>query len=116
FSTDLDAETKQRIQRGQLLTELLKQPQYSPYAVWQMYAMLLAATKGCFDNLPLAKVKPATEALLQTLSTKHAKLTETLNTGDKPTDDQNETITKIAQEIAKSYAGEPSKTQSKDKE
>ncbi|HEY1064180.1 MAG TPA: F0F1 ATP synthase subunit alpha, partial [Candidatus Saccharimonadales bacterium] len=53
FSTDLDAETRQTIERGQRLTELLKQPQYSPYAIWQMYAMLLAATKGVFDKVPL---------------------------------------------------------------
>src|SRR5438552_1002004 len=35
FSTDLDKETKHRIQRGQRLTELLKQPQYSPMSVWE---------------------------------------------------------------------------------
>jgi F-type H+-transporting ATPase subunit alpha len=105
FSTDLDAETRQTIERGQRLTELLKQPQYSPYAIWQMYAMLLAATKGAFDKVPLDKVKPAEEALFRELKSKHAKLTDAINTGDKPTDEQNDTILKVAKEIVKAYTG-----------
>ena len=46
FSTDLDADTRHTIERGQRLTELLKQPQYSPYAIWEMYSVLYAATNG----------------------------------------------------------------------
>jgi F-type H+-transporting ATPase subunit alpha len=108
FSTDLDAETRQTIERGQRLTELLKQPQYSPYAIWQMYAMLLAATKGVFDKVPLDKVKVAEEALFRELKGKHAKLIEKVNTGDKPTDDQNDTILKLAKEVTKPYVGKES--------
>ena len=104
FSTDLDAETRQRIERGQRLTELLKQPQYSPYAVWEMYAMLLAATSGAFDTVPLDKIKAAEEALFRELTAKHKKLIETVNSGDKVADDAQKTILKIAKDIAKSYS------------
>ncbi|MGH7250055.1 MAG: F0F1 ATP synthase subunit alpha, partial [Minisyncoccia bacterium] len=76
FSTDLDAETRHRIERGQRLTELLKQPQYSPYAVWQMYAMLLAATEGCFDVVPLDKIKSAEDSLLRELKHDNPKVVE----------------------------------------
>jgi F-type H+-transporting ATPase subunit alpha len=103
FSTDLDEQTRQTIERGQRLTELLKQPQYTPKSVWEMYCSLLAATKGCFDKVPLERVKAAEEALLNELKSKHAKLAEALNTGDKPTDEQNDQIVKVAQTIAKSY-------------
>src|SRR5579864_7508906 len=48
FSTDLDEETRHTIERGQKLTELLKQPQYSPYSIWEMYVSLYAANNGCF--------------------------------------------------------------------
>ena len=106
FSTDLDPETRHTIERGQRLTELLKQAQYAPYAIWQMYASLLAATKGCFDKVPLEKVKLAEEALHRELKAKHAKLTEAVNTGDKPTDDQNDAIVKVATSVASSYASE----------
>lgn len=103
FSTDLDDETRQTIERGQRLTELLKQPQYSPYAVWEMYASLYAATNGAFDKVPVEKIKLAQEALLRELKAKHAKLIEAINTGDKPKDDQNEIVLKVAQSVAESY-------------
>jgi proton translocating ATP synthase F1 alpha subunit len=103
FSTDLDADTKQSIERGQRLTELLKQPQYTPYAVWQMYAMLLAATNGLFDKVPLDKVKTAEAALLRDLKHGEAKIIEALNTGAEPTDEHKEKILKLAKSVTKAY-------------
>jgi F-type H+-transporting ATPase subunit alpha len=103
FSTDLDPETRQTIERGQRLTELLKQPQFSPYAVWEMYASLYAAGQGTLDQVPIEKIKPAQDALLRELKTKHAKLIETLNSGDKPTDTQNEQLLKVAKSVAETY-------------
>ena len=94
FSTDLDAETRQTIERGQRLTELLKQPQYSPYSIWEMYTSLYAANNGCFDEVPLDKVKLAEEAIHRELKAKHAKLTDELNTGDKPTEAQSAAVLK----------------------
>jgi F-type H+-transporting ATPase subunit alpha len=109
FSTDLDPETRQIIERGQRLTEVLKQAQYSPYSIWEMYSSLFATTQGVFDHVPLEKIKPAEEALHRELKSKHAKLTEALNTGDKPTDQQNEAVLKVAKSIADSYNETPKK-------
>lgn len=109
FSTDLDPETRQTIERGQRLTELLKQPQYTPYAIWEMYTSLLAANNGCFDHVPLEKVKAAESALHRELKNKHAKLIEELNTGDKPTDAQNATVLKVAKAVTESYKSETKK-------
>jgi F-type H+-transporting ATPase subunit alpha len=103
FSTDLDEQTRHTIERGQRLTELLKQPQYSPYAIWEMYTLLYAATNGCFDAVPIDKIHAAADALLREVKSKHAKLTETLNTGDKPSDTDNETVLKTAKAVAKTY-------------
>jgi F-type H+-transporting ATPase subunit alpha len=103
FSTDLDPETRHTIERGQRLTELLKQPQYTPHAIWEMYSCLYAAGQGLFDAIPLDKVKLAEEALYRELKSKHASLTEALNTGDKPTDAQNETLLKVAKAITDTY-------------
>ncbi len=109
FSTDLDAETRQTIERGQRLTELLKQAQYTPYAIWEMYSSLLAATNGVFDKVPIEKVKLAEEALHRELKSKHAKLVDAVNTGDKPSDDQNEAILKVAKSVASSYVADAEK-------
>lgn len=109
FSTDLDPETRQTIERGQRLTELLKQHQYSPMAIWEMYSVLYSANNGAFDEVPVEKIKAAQESLLRELKSKQAKLTESLNTGDKPTDAQNEALLKIAKQIANSYKAAPKK-------
>ncbi len=103
FSTDLDPETRHTIERGQRLTELLKQPQYSPYSIWEMYVSLYAATNGAFDDVPVEKVKQAQDALLREFKTKQAKLTDALNTGAAPTDAQNEQILKHAKSVLSTY-------------
>jgi len=113
FSTDLDEETRHIIERGQRLTELLKQPQYTPYAIWQMYAVLHAANSGAFDKVALNKVELAKEALLRELKSKHAKLIEAINTGDKPTEAQDATILKVANSVAASYGEKPKKEEKK---
>lgn len=109
FSTDLDPETRQTIERGQRLTELLKQGQYSPYSIWEMYSSLLAATSGAFDKVPLEKIKSAEEALHRELKSKHAKLTDALNTGGKPTDADNEAVLKVAKSVAATYVDKAAK-------
>lgn len=109
FSTDLDPETRQTIERGQRLTELLKQHQYSPMAIWEMYSILYAANNGAFDKVPVEKIKVAQDSLLRELKSKQSKLTDAINTGDKPTDAQNETVLKVAKKIAESYKEIPKK-------
>jgi F-type H+-transporting ATPase subunit alpha len=103
FSTDLDAETKQRIERGQRLTELLKQPQFSPYSTWQMYVMLLSATKGAFDKVSVDKIKIAEAALFREFKNKHKKLLEDIDKGLVPDDEGQQTIIKLAEQVADSY-------------
>jgi F-type H+-transporting ATPase subunit alpha len=83
FSSDLDADTKQKIERGQRLTELLKQPQYSPLSVWEQTASLIAATEGAFDTVPVEHIKKAQHALLSQLWSEKRKDMETLDKGDK---------------------------------
>lgn len=103
FSTDLDEETKQRLGRGERLTELLKQPQYSPLSVWEQTAVLLAANEGCFDKVPLEKIKDTQAALLKQLHSEHRKAMDELNKGDKPSDQISKSIIKVAESVAKTY-------------
>ena len=109
FSTDLDTETRHRIERGQRLTELLKQPQFSPYGIWQMYSTLLAASEVCFDAIPLDKVKLAEANLLRDIKHELAKEIEVINTGAEPDAKVKEKIIKLAHKIANSYKLEEKK-------
>ncbi len=104
FSSDLDAETKQRIERGQRLTELLKQKQYSPLSIAEQTASIMAATKGAFDEVPPEKIKDAQAELLSLLADQHKDVVKALNTGDKPTEDIEKTVLAAAEKVAKSYA------------
>jgi F-type H+/Na+-transporting ATPase subunit alpha len=104
FSTDLDPETKHRIERGQRLTELLKQTQYHPYSVWEQTAMLLAATDGAFDKVPVSNIQKAREALLNDLRRSHRAVVDKLNLGGKPDEKTTELILSSAKKIAKEYA------------
>jgi F-type H+/Na+-transporting ATPase subunit alpha len=103
FSTDLDDETKKRLNRGARLTELLKQPQYSPLSVWEEVAILLPATQGLFDNVPVEKLQDVTHALIAELWTDHKVKMRELNKGDKPSDDLHKLILDAATKIAKGY-------------
>merc|ERR1712217_194410 len=56
FGSDLDAATKQTLNRGERLTELLKRKQYSPMAVNEMVPLMFAGINGYLDNLPVNKI------------------------------------------------------------
>ncbi len=103
FSSDLDADTKRTIERGQRLTELLKQKQYSPLSIAEQAVSVLAATKGAFDEVPTDKVKDAQAELISLLEDKHADVMKTLNTGDKPTEELQKTVLAAAEKVAKTY-------------
>jgi F-type H+-transporting ATPase subunit alpha len=107
FSTDLDVETRRRIERGQRLTELLKQPQYSPMPIWQMYVALLGATQGAFDSVPIEKIKATQDSLFRELEQSHKKLIDEVNTGAEPKSSTRETLLKAAKDVAKTYEATP---------
>jgi F-type H+-transporting ATPase subunit alpha len=104
FSSDLDDETKQRIERGQRLTELLKQKQYQPLSIAEQVVSLMAATKGAFDTVPTEKIKDAQAELISYMEDKHGAVVKTLNKGDKPTEDIEKTVLGAAEKVAKGYA------------
>ena len=104
FSSDLDEETKSRIDRGQRLTELLKQKQYHPLSIAEQVVSVLAANEGAFDNVPVAKIKDAQAELISTIDRDHKKLVDELNKGDKPSDEAKAEILKVAKKIADGFA------------
>jgi F-type H+-transporting ATPase subunit alpha len=63
FASDLDAATRAQLERGQRVTELMKQPQYAPLSIAELALSLYAADKGYLDDLPVAKILPFEKAL-----------------------------------------------------
>ena len=103
FGSDLDEATKSQIDRGQRLTELLKQPQYQPMSVWEQYVSIYAVTNGAFDEVPVAKIKDAQSAALTKLWSEHKDVMRELNKGDKPTDEHLKVIDKTLASVAKGF-------------
>ena len=103
FGSDLDDATKAQIDRGQRLTELLKQPQYQPMSVWEQFVSIHAVTSGAFDSVPVAKIKEAQAALLTQLWKNNKDAMRELNKGAKPTDEQLKIIDEATQMAAKGF-------------
>ena len=103
FGSDLDDATKAQIDRGQRLTELLKQPQYQPMSVWEQFVSIHAVTSGAFDNVPVAKIKEAQAGLLTYLWNNARDAMRELNKGAKPTDEQLQVIDEATQVAAKGF-------------
>ena len=106
FGSDLDAETKHRIDRGQRLTELLKQKQYQPMSIAEQVITLVAATKGALDGVPVEQVKTVQAQLISKIEADHKDIVKSLNTGDKPSDELIAEIVKVAEKIAHAYGAD----------
>ena len=74
FGSDLDAATQRMLARGERLTELLKQPQYSPLSVEEQVAVIYAGTRGYLDKVPTNQVGRFERELLSHLHGKHQGL------------------------------------------
>ena len=103
FGSDLDDATKQTIERGKRLVELLKQAQYQPLAIWQQVVAVLAVTEGGFDNVPVGKIAEARSALLSAL--KNNKSVTGLNSDAKVSEALISTIKTAASQVAKGFEG-----------
>lgn len=86
FASDLDAASRAQLQRGAVLTELLKQPQYSPYAVEDQVASVWAGTKGKLDDVAVEDVKRFESELLDHLRRKTDVLETILKSGKLESD------------------------------
>lgn len=78
FGSDLDATTQRLLNRGSRLTELLKQPQFSPLKMEEQVAVIYAGVNGYLDPLPVDRVRGFEEGLLTTLRSKHADVLEAI--------------------------------------
>ena len=79
FASDLDDTTRRQLERGQRVTELMKQKQYSPLSVAEQAVSLFAANQGYLDDVELAKVGSFEAALHSHMRSKHGELMNRIN-------------------------------------
>jgi len=79
FASDLDEATRRQLERGQRVTEVMKQPQYSPMSVAAMAISLFAVDRGYVDDIPLEKLGDFEAALQSYMHTEHLALMDRVN-------------------------------------
>jgi F-type H+-transporting ATPase subunit alpha len=78
FASDLDEATRKQLERGRMVTELMKQPQYHPLQVWEMAITLFAVNNGYFDSIDVKKALAAEKSMRDYAKTKYAALVKTM--------------------------------------
>ncbi|WP_134679753.1 F0F1 ATP synthase subunit alpha [Paracoccus ravus] len=105
FGSDLDAATQKLLNRGARLTELMKQPQYSPLTTAEIVIVIYAGTKGYLDTVPVAEVTKWEAGLLQYLRNQKADLLDDMTRNDRKIAGELEDAIKAALDgYAKTYA------------
>jgi F-type H+-transporting ATPase subunit alpha len=105
FGSDLDASTQALLNRGARLTELMKQPQYSPLTNAEIVCVIYAGTKGYLDKIALSDVGRFEHDLLAHLRNKHAALLADISDNDrKVKGDLEDAIKAALDEFAADFA------------
>jgi F-type H+-transporting ATPase subunit alpha len=104
FASDLDAATRQQLERGERVTELMKQKQYSPLSVAEMSLSLFAANEGFIDPVPVDKVVDYEEALHDYARSNNSDVLESINASGDYDDDIAASLKSICEGFAEKGA------------
>ena len=89
FASDLDEATRKQLERGRMVTELMKQPQYQPLQVWEMALTLFAVNNGYFDDVDVKKALAAERSMRDYIKGQYGELVKRIEeVKDLPRDDE----------------------------
>ena len=103
FGSDLDAATKQTLNRGERLTELLKQKQYAPMAVAEMVPLIFAGINGYLDKVPVNRITAWEEDFLNHLRTNEKSLMDQIEKEGSLSKDLEAKLKEAVQSFTKSF-------------
>src|SRR6516162_2362168 len=106
FGSDLDKATLAQLNRGQRLTEVLKQDQYVPLPVEKQVAIIYAGTNGLLDDLEVADVRPFEQAFYRFLDMSHSALLQKIRERKAVDDEIKGTLDKVIQEAKERFKAE----------
>jgi F-type H+-transporting ATPase subunit alpha len=104
FGSDLDASTQKLLNRGARLTELLKQPQFSPLPFEEQTASIFAGTQGYLDNVPVEAVTRYEAAMLADLRANHKGVLKSIRDSKDLKDDVRDQLKSALDAFAKTFA------------
>jgi F-type H+-transporting ATPase subunit alpha len=99
FGSDLDKATRDQLERGMRLTELLKQPQYEPMRLDRQVMVIYAATNGYLDDVPVEKIRAFETAFLRFMDASHPDIGEKIVTSRQIDADTEAALKKAIQDF-----------------
>ena len=103
FGSDLDERTQARLDRGQRMVEILKQPQYSPMSVGEMALVLYAGTKGYLDTVEVSDISQYESEILTFVNHEDPDLMNEVNKEAKLTDEIDKRLKSVCEKFAKVF-------------
>jgi F-type H+-transporting ATPase subunit alpha len=104
FGSDLDATTQRLLNRGARLTELLKQPQFSPLKVEEQVVVIYAGVNGYLDPLPVSSVRRFEDELLRYVRAEHADILDDIRDKKEITKETGDKLKAAVDKFAKAFA------------
>ncbi|MEN6541651.1 F0F1 ATP synthase subunit alpha [Parvibaculum sp.] len=104
FGSDLDAATQRLLNRGSRLTELLKQPQFSPLKVEEQVVVIYAGVNGYLDKLPVSDVGRYEQELLRNIRTSHTGILDAIRTEKQVSNDTEAKLKAAVESFTKAFA------------
>tara|TARA_R110000822_G_scaffold114809_4_gene246507 strand:- start:148 stop:954 length:807 start_codon:yes stop_codon:yes gene_type:complete len=104
FGSDLDAATQKLLSRGQRLTELLKQPQFSPLSMEEQVCAIYAGTRGYLDGIAIGDIKRFEADLLRHLHAEHASLMAAIRDEKKVSDESEAKLKGVLDKFTEHFA------------
>ncbi|MEO0499143.1 MAG: F0F1 ATP synthase subunit alpha [Pseudomonadota bacterium] len=104
FGSDLDPSTQKLLARGERLTELLKQPQFSPMPMEEQVVSIFAGTEGYLDGIPASDVTRFESAFLTDMRANHEGVLKAIRDTGKLEDDTRSTLHEVLKEFTRTFA------------
>ena len=103
FASDLDQSTRNLLERGRRLTEILKQPQYSPLKVEEQVVVVFAGVKGFLDQIEINKITKFEDLLLSELRSKEKKIIESITKEQAISETLEKKISDFLESLSKNF-------------
>ena len=103
FGSDLDPTTQKLLNRGARLTELLKQPQFSPLKMEEQVCVIYAGVNGYLDRMPVDQIRGFEDKLLNQMRTKNKDLLDQIRDTTALSDENAEKLKKVVEEVSKGF-------------
>jgi F-type H+-transporting ATPase subunit alpha len=106
FASDLDQVSKNQLERGQRMVEVLKQPPYSPVPVEKQVVIIFAGANGFLDRIPAGSVVKYEAELYPFIEAKYSQILDSIRTNKKVDDDTDELLRKVLEEFTAVFSVE----------